>query len=229
MGLEERSDIIRRESLELDELGESLSDNIIYRSTLTQTRVGELNIKEEKKLLCPTCSNPISEKNPRLVCEICGSSNFCSECDKQLTRILTHKGLKLEYDWPLCRKCYRVERDRQILDIDKGNVQYYKKAGGPSETARNITDSLERTDLEPVLETKDPEQVGNICGMMGLILGIISIFFLGFLLGLPAVILGYMARVRGNPLGNYAILTGVLGLASSIFWFFLTGFAVWYL
>ena len=50
---------------------------------------------------------------------------------------------------------------------------------------------------------------------------------MGFLLGIPAILLGYAAKVRKNPLSNYGIILGLLGLASSIFWFLLTGGGVW--
>ena len=80
----------------------------------------------------------------------------------------------LVFDWLLCRKCYRVERDRQMLDIDKRNIQYYKRLDSDRSQIASLADTLNKTEFDP-------------------------------------------------------IITGFLGLASSIFCFLIIGSSVWFL
>jgi hypothetical protein len=196
---------------------ELLKDNVIMRSTIKATKVGEIKIIEPKKEHCPTCLNVVDDKNMRLVCEKCSTTTFCSQCEKTMARTWTHKGYDLKYDWPLCRKCYHKARDDQIASIDAGKTEGFTRS---EETA-----SME---MAPIIETKNPEEVGRYLGMAGILIGAVSVFVMGLLLGPLAVGLGFMARARMSKMGIWAMVLGGLGIATTLFWIMITGEIHWF-
>jgi hypothetical protein len=195
-----------------------LKDNVILRSNIKATRVGEINIVEAEKEHCATCLNVIDDKNRRLVCERCSTTTFCSQCEGTMAKTWSHKGYDLKYDWPLCRRCYRESRDAQVALIDSGRTEGFNKSSeeeGP-------------LDMGPIIETPEPEKVGRYLGIASILLGAVSVFVMGLILGPLAIGLGFMAKVRKSRMGMWGIVLGGFGIATSVFWILITGELHWF-
>ena len=116
------------------------------------------------------------------------------------------------------------------MDIETGRTDGYAIYTPPEAKPAYEARILPSPSLKPLLNTQHEDSMGKVCGILGLIVGIASVFAMGFILGVPAVILGYAARVREYVLlGSLAMLAGFLGVATSIAWLFITGSFVWYL
>jgi len=82
--------------------------------------------------------------------------------------------------------------------------------------------------MEPILETDDPEGLAKVLGWVSIVTGVMSVFFLGLILGPIAILTGFMAMVRKEKKGRWGLGLGALGIVTTIFWILINGEIVWF-
>lgn len=227
--------------------GAMLTDCVMNRSNVTsienlhQTNIGQVTYETEKKSYCPSCGNEVGAINRRLVCNICGSNDICEVCSAYTPQYTEYREYAIDLGWPICRECYKEEIALARLEIDRGRVQRHMRrveedreetdrfaeytVPAPSETPmRSVLENP-----EPIIRTHEDCAVGKFCAYIGITAGIVSIFVLGFILGPVAIALGIAAVLRADKKGVWAIGLGLLGVATSVFWVFVTGSVMWFL
>lgn len=218
---------------ELGDMGLDLTDSVLVRSRIQTTHVEQINIEGEQRHICPTCANLITDANHRLVCEQCKTHDFCEACERMMTKTPQYRGYQLNFDWPLCRDCYRSTLRRQVMEIECGLVEHYKPYDEPKTARkRRITsnpDALVTPGFEPILQFSHDAKISHVCAIISIVLGGFGIFIMGFTLGPPSIVLGYAAKVRNHPYGLLGMILGFFALASSVFWMLYSGGSVWYL